>query len=219
MSSFPSPRASSRKSITPGAPPRALVLLAAALATATCTAARAEGLRPYCPDRPGLATPPCTIDAGHVSAEIGLVDWTRDKTGATRTDTILAADTLLRIGVDDHAEVQTGWTAFGAVDELDRSSGTHDRSTRTGDVTVAIKRNLRHPDGAGAPLAMMPYATFPVGRAPIGGAREPRSERRHSGSSGRRRRSRRKRDPAGRRMRSSSTSATATRLNRWRGNS
>src|SRR6185503_1298265 len=53
----------------------ASALLAALLLLAAGTA-RAEGLRDFCPDRPGLGTPACTMDPGHIAVELGLGDWT-----------------------------------------------------------------------------------------------------------------------------------------------
>src|SRR5690349_18301682 len=71
--------------------------------------------RDLCPDRPGLGTPACTLDAGRVVVELGLGDWTRDTTGPVRSDTIIAGDTLVRIGLNDSLEAQIGWTAYGHV--------------------------------------------------------------------------------------------------------
>lgn len=130
--------------------------------------ASAGDMRELCPDRPGLGTPACTIDPGHVMVEVGLADWTLARDAATRTDTILAADTLVRIGVADHAEVQFGWTPYGHVRERDRMSGAVTKAARAGDVTLAFRRNLINPDGSGPSIALMPYASLPVGRTPIG---------------------------------------------------
>jgi len=130
-------------------------------------AARAE-LRDYCPDRPGIGTPPCTIDKGHLSFEVGLADWTLDRRPAERTDTLILGDGLLRYGLTDSTEVQLGWTSFGRERDHDRVTGTRTRVSRVGDVLVAVRQNLRNPDGSGLSLAVMPFATLPSGRQPIG---------------------------------------------------
>lgn len=122
--------------------------------------------RDYCPERPGLNTPPCIIDKGHVSVETSLADWTLDKKGGDRSDTVLIGDTKLRIGVTDRIEAQIGWTPFGIVRE--RSMGMVDRTTGVGDVTLGVKANLAHPDGDGFSVAILPYVTLPVGPSPIG---------------------------------------------------
>ena len=140
-----------------------LVLLAV---VATPAAAQAE--RDFCADRPGLGTPPCTVAPGKVLLEVGLGDWTLDRTGTTRTDTIVAGDALARIGVAEHAEVRVGWTAFGHVRERDRLAGTVDTTTGVGDVTLALNRNLVSPDGSGTSISVLPYVTLPTGGTAIG---------------------------------------------------
>jgi len=62
--------------------------------------------RDYCPARPGLGTPACTIAPGRVSVEMGLADSTREEDSSQRTDTILIGDTLVRIGLTQTIEVQ-----------------------------------------------------------------------------------------------------------------
>ena len=132
------------------------------------TAVHAQDLRDLCPTRPGLGTPTCVVDKGHVLAELGLADWTHEHDAGSRTDTVLAGDTLLRLGIDEMSEMQLGWTAYGHVRSADRASGQIDRTGRIGDVMLAYKRSLANPDGKGFSIAVQPYATLPVGRQPIG---------------------------------------------------
>jgi len=136
------------------------ILLAAAPAAAQ------EKLRDFCPDRPGLGTPPCTVDPGHGDVEIGLVDWTLDRQPGTRTDTFVAGDVLVRYGLTPNLELQLAWTALGAQRQRD-ASGVF-RATGTGDVRIALRRNLLHPDGSGFSVALMPYAGLPTGGRTIG---------------------------------------------------
>jgi Putative MetA-pathway of phenol degradation len=139
----------------------------AALALAA-TAARSEELRDFCPDRPGLGTPACTIDSGHFDVELGIADWTLDKAPETRTDTVEAGQLLVRIGLTDSLEAQLGWTAFGHVRTRDRSTGSVDHGSGIGDLTLALRQNLVSPDGSGFSLAVMPFAALPTGGAEIG---------------------------------------------------
>jgi hypothetical protein len=141
----------------------ALLALALLAAPAAAQDAGGDGLRDYCPERPGLDTPPCIIDAGHVSIEASLADWTVEKDGHDRTDTILFADALARIGLTKTVEAQIGWTPLGH--QYQRGGGTADR---VGDVTLGVKASLAHPDGDGFSVAALPFVTLPVGRAPIG---------------------------------------------------
>jgi hypothetical protein len=131
------------------------------------TAAFAED-RDYCPARPGLGTPACTIAPGRVSVEMGLADWTRDDGPDMRQDTILIGDTLVRIGLTDSVEAQLGWTAFGHVRTRDKAIGGVDTANRAGDALLGLKVNLRHPDGSGFSAAVQPFVTLPLGRTPVG---------------------------------------------------
>lgn len=145
---------------------RAMVTLGLSLMLAA--PATAEAPRDLCADRPGLGTPACTVDKGHVQVEIGLADWTLDRQPDVRTDTILASDLQLRYGVSDTTELRLGWTAYGHQRERDRANGAIDRTARTGDVTLGIKQNLRNPDGSKLSVALLPFVSVPVGRRPIG---------------------------------------------------
>ncbi|WEK01900.1 MAG: transporter [Candidatus Sphingomonas phytovorans] len=124
--------------------------------------------RDYCPARPGLDTPPCTIAPGHVSVEVGLADWTRADTAASRNDTILIGDILVRVGLTDSIEAEVGLTSFGRSRTRDKSSGGIDSADRAGDALLGLKANLHHPDGSGFSVAVEPFVTIPVGRPPIG---------------------------------------------------
>lgn len=124
--------------------------------------------RELCTDRPGLGTPSCTVEPGKVVVEIGLGDWTHDDDTSSRTDTIEAGQFLARFGLSDRLEAQLGWTAYGHERHRDRTTGTIERQGGTGDVTLALRRNLRNPDGTGLSIAIMPRLTLPSGGAAIG---------------------------------------------------
>ena len=143
-----------------------MLALPVVLLAAANPAAADQAARKLCTDRPGLGTPACTLDAGHIQLEVGLADWTLDRQPGTRTDVWTAGDLLLRVGIADHAELQFGWTAYGWSRE--RSGGAVSRASGTGDLTVAFRRNLLRPDGAGTTLAIMPYATLPSGGHTLG---------------------------------------------------
>ena len=144
-----------------------LVGMLVGLLAATPALARGEPAeRDYCPTRPGLGTAPCTIAPGRVSVETALADRTLERDGDDRTDTVLFGDSLVRVGLTDTIEAQIGWTPYGLVRA--RSGGTVDRAGRTGDVTLGVKASLANPDGGKLSAAIQPYATLPVGRAPVG---------------------------------------------------
>lgn len=143
-------------------------LIVAALACLLPLMPAAAGLRDYCPDRPGLGTPSCTIDPGHFSIEAALADWTLDRSAAERDDRLLLGDLLLRYGIGQATEIQLGWTGFGREHDHDRTTGVRTRRSGTGDATVALRHNLRNPDGSGFSAALMASVSLPVGRQPIG---------------------------------------------------
>jgi hypothetical protein len=128
--------------------------------------ARADELRDFCPDRPGLGTPACTMDPGHVAVELGLGDWTLTRQSGDREDDLATGDLLVRYGLTPNLEVQVGWTAYTHV--RTRTGNVVARNGGTGDVTIALRRNLHNPDGSGFSVAVMPYATLPTGSDGIG---------------------------------------------------
>ena len=125
-----------------------------------------DDLRSLCPTRPGLATPPCIVDSGHVVAELGLGDWTLDRQGGDRTDTLVTGDLLLRYGLGGRDEIQIGFTSFGTTRTRDASG--IGRSSGVGDLTLVYKHSLAHPDGSGFSIAVQPFVTLPTGGNTIG---------------------------------------------------
>jgi hypothetical protein len=144
----------------------ASAVLLAALAIGS--GARAQEEREFCADRPGIGTPACTMAPGRVQVELGLGDWTREKDAEARTDSVELGEALVRVGVTGSMEAQIGWTAFGHVREKDRITGAVTKDSGVGDVTLAIRQNLRNPDGSGFSVAVMPYVTLPGGGTAIG---------------------------------------------------
>jgi len=138
------------------------VCVAALLGIAAPTHAE---LREFCASRPGLGTPACTVDPGHVVVEVGLADWTLDDNADERNDTLLFGDTLVRVGLDDKTEAQVGWTPYGHVRVRDKAAGLVTRTGGTGDVSLGLRRSLSGPNG---PVAIQPFVTLPVGGSAIG---------------------------------------------------
>ena len=143
----------------------ALAVVAAVTAVLAGTGAAAQE-RDYCPERPGVDTPACTMAKGRVSVESSFADWTRDDAVGERQDTVLIADTLVRVGVSDTVEARIGWTPFGH--DRTRDASGIDQGNRIGDVSLGMKASLFNPDGRGLSIAVLPFATLPVGRTPIG---------------------------------------------------
>lgn len=140
--------------------PAAVALIAASPGVAAA--------RDYCPTRPSLGQSACVLDPGRVAIETGLVDWERDAGRDRRTDTVLFADSLFRIGLTDRVEVQIGFTPVGTERMVDRSTGERTRRSGVGDVSVGTRIALRNPDGSGFSFGLQPSVILPAGRRPIG---------------------------------------------------
>jgi len=123
-----------------------------------------------CSDRPGLNTSPCTIAPHQLQLELGLGDWTLDRQGGQRQDSIAAGDILLRYGIGGGTEIRLGWTAYGHVRTRDRLTGAIDRAGGVGDMTIGLKQMLVEPasDGGGLALALLPQISLPTGSRDIG---------------------------------------------------
>ncbi len=130
--------------------------------------ASAEELRDLCADRPGKGSPACTVDAGHLQAEVGLVDWSHDRNSGTVENDLILGDVALRYGLGDTTELRFGWTGYGHVRSRDRATGSVDRAKGTGDVTIGLRQNLHNPDGSGLSIAIQPFVTLPTGGHAIG---------------------------------------------------
>jgi hypothetical protein len=120
-----------------------------------------------CAERPGLATPPCTVDAGHLQVESAAADWTHAHDRAERTDAVSVGETELRYGLTDAIEARVGWTPYAWVRTRDRLAHDTDRECGVGDVTLGVKASPIDEGGA-LSLALLPFATAPTGRRPIG---------------------------------------------------
>ena len=124
--------------------------------------------RDYCPDRPGIDTPPCTIDPGHLSVEMSGADWTHDASAGVTTDNWLIGDLALRYGVGPTTELRLAWTPWGSVRTHDPLSGQSSTLHGSGDVTIGIKQNLLDPTGSHLSVALLPAITLPTGGAALG---------------------------------------------------
>lgn len=125
--------------------------------------AAADELRGFCADRPGLGTPTCIVDRGHVVVETGIVDWTREF-ARPRSDTVVVGNLLVRYGLTDTLEVQIGWDGYNFLRTRDTQPGLFaKRADGAGDMTFALRQSLRNPDGSGFSVAVMPYVTAPTG--------------------------------------------------------
>lgn len=138
-------------------------LLALALAAPGYAQPAAQEESEICADRPGLASSTCIVPRNRVQVELAI-DWSFQEDGGDRTDTFLAGDTVVRVGVDDKTEAQFGWTALGSVRE--RSEGLVSTDDGVGDAFVGVRRSLHEKDGVA--IALQGRFSLPIGGSAIG---------------------------------------------------
>jgi hypothetical protein len=124
--------------------------------------------RDLCSDRPGKATPSCTIDAGKFQIEAGVLDYAHSRDADTVENDYTSGDLLLKYGVTDSLEAHVAWDGYGWTHARDRMTGLVDRAQGGGDLTFGFRQNLRHPDDKGTAFAIQPSVTVPVGNGAIG---------------------------------------------------
>ena len=140
-----------------------------ALALLLPVAAHAQEAKPrFCPNRPSLESSACTTEPGRVQFEFSVADWTLDDNRDERDDTILGGDFQARLGVGPATELQLSWTPVAYARTRNKASGDVSRVARVGDVRLAVRQNLRNPDGNGLSYGLEPFVTLPVGRSPVG---------------------------------------------------
>lgn len=128
------------------------------------SAARAADA-PICPDRPGKATPACTVPAGKFQIESSLIDWTHDHSDGATTDSYSLAATAIKYGVTDRWTIEADIAPYSEVrtDE----AGVHDSISGFGDIFLRTKYRLTTDD---APLqaAIYPFVKLPTAGNSLG---------------------------------------------------
>lgn len=147
---------------------RSIIIIIIIMAALFVAAPALAEERDYCPARPGLGTPPCTIAPGRLSAEVALADWKVEDTVVSRKDSVVIGNTLARIGIARNIEAEIGWVPYGHVRTRDKASGAITRQAGVGDVFLGAKFNLRNPGGDGFSIAALPFGTAPTGGSAIG---------------------------------------------------
>ena len=127
------------------------------------TSAEPEEEEAICADRPGIASSTCTVPASRVQVELA-VDWSFQEEGGDRSDTLLAGDTLVRVGVGERTELQFGWTAYGRV--RDRTAGIRSSDESAGDAMVGVRHRFFEQGDVSA--AVQGRLLLPVGGSAIG---------------------------------------------------
>ena len=137
--------------------------LAATLLASRAVAAASD--EPICADRPGLATPTCTVPRGLVQVETGLVDWVHDHSRGTGTDELVVGQTALKFGLNDRFHLEVDITPYQRVHERDGASSIS--AGGFGDLELAAKYRLTT-DPRPLKIALRPSVKIPTARRPLG---------------------------------------------------
>jgi hypothetical protein len=124
---------------------------------------RAEGLRDFCADRPGKATPPCILDVGHAQLEAGLADAVFKRGGGIHDTTYAFAASEFRVGLTPKLEAEADWAPL--IVDHDRALGHRSGS---GDLTLGLRGALIAPEGDGAAVSLQGFVTAPTASHGLG---------------------------------------------------
>jgi hypothetical protein len=142
----------------------------AALLLLAALPARAEGLGPICPDRPGRGTSPCTLAAGHAQLELGLLDDSFQHRSGVTTDTDTVGSLLAKWGVNNRLDVEAGM-ALAQFQRVHDAGGTVTASG-IGDLFLHAKYNplAGSPANGSSPVALVldPFLKLPTAGGGLG---------------------------------------------------
>ena len=134
-----------------------------AASVAAPVVAHADELRPFCADRPGKATPPCILDAGHLQVETALADAVFLRSGGRHETVTAYGASELRYGLTARLEVEAAWAPL-IVDHA-RGAGT---TTGVGDATFGLRYALTDPAKDGPQVSLQPYVNAPTATHGLG---------------------------------------------------
>ncbi|MCT8002086.1 transporter [Sphingomonas sanguinis] len=148
---------------------RTVMGLLGIMAVAAAAPALAEDDEPrFCPTRPSIGGSSCTTEPGRVHVEVSTLDWQRDDQSDQRDDRIITADILTRVGIGKNTELQFDWVGYGHDRTRDKTDGSVDTITGTGDMTFAIRQHLAGQKGKAFSAGVQAFFTAPTGRYPVG---------------------------------------------------
>jgi Putative MetA-pathway of phenol degradation len=98
-------------------------------------------MRNFSTDRPTKSNVPYTVDAGHFQYETDLVNFTRQVSGTTHTDTLLVPNPTLKIGMTNNADFEVN-VPFAGVRTYNTATAASRSLWGIGDTFVRSKINL-----------------------------------------------------------------------------
>lgn len=135
------------------------------LIVALSSASEAADDQPICADRPGVATPTCTVPPGTVQVEIAIVDWVHDRSDAVHADGLAIAQSALKFGISDRFHIELDISPY--LRERESNPVTRSTASGFGDMRIAAKYRLSA-DGSPVELAVLPFLKLPTARRALG---------------------------------------------------
>jgi hypothetical protein len=140
------------------------IVFAAAMLLGAGSAAGAQDA-PICADRPSKATGECTVPAGRVQLETGLIDWAHDHDGGATSTFATFGSSLIKYGISRKADIELGLTPLESLHI--RAAGARETATGFGDTVVRMKYKLTS-DDAPVQVALDPFVKLPTASHRLG---------------------------------------------------
>lgn len=127
-----------------------------------------DKLRDLCADRPTKGTSACTVEPGRWQLEADLFNGAFERRHGVTTDTWLAANPTLKLGITDRLDLEANLPPVEIVRTHDRGAGTDTSVNGIGDLVLRAKYALVGNGGAALAIAIAPYIKLPTARHAIG---------------------------------------------------
>ena len=118
-------------------------------------------LRELNTDRPDVTESPITVDAGHIQVEASFVEYTHDRTGAVRSDTLSILPANIKLGLTNNVDLQLVFEPFIRQKSRTGGGGT-ERLDGFGDTQLRLKVNFWGNDGGDTAFGLMPFIQLPT---------------------------------------------------------
>jgi len=128
-------------------------------------------MRELSADRPDKTDCPFTVDAGHFQLEMDFANYTWDSPGAQRTmktEGYQIAPMNLKVGVLNNMDMQLVLSPWQSLRTENTRTGTIERQSGFGDITLRSKVNLIGNNGGFFALALIPFIKIPTAQDHLG---------------------------------------------------
>lgn len=124
-------------------------------------------MRSFDTDRPTKSNVPYTVDCGHFQYETDLVNFSRLESNGTVTESYLAPNPTLKVGITGNADVELNIAPFEEI-RIRNSRGETTTVSGVGDLFARLKVNLIGDNGGSVALALIPYIKAPTASRGLG---------------------------------------------------